>query len=64
MLLEILSASLLRCQSILDEPLQMTEEDALNRLHYVNAFGLDKFCAFMYRLPRFIGEHPNVRNSF
>ncbi|KAJ8711781.1 hypothetical protein PYW08_008735 [Mythimna loreyi] len=58
---EILSASLLKCQSVLGEPLQITEEDALNKLHYVNAFGLEKFCAFMYRLSKFITEHPNVK---
>ena len=60
---EILSASLLRCQSILDEPLRITEDEALSKLHYVNAFGLEKFCAFMYQLPKFIGEHPNVSGS-
>lgn len=58
---EILSASLLRCQNILEEPLQVTEDEALDKLHYVNAFGLEKFCAFMYMLPKFIAEHPNVR---
>ncbi|XP_035453120.2 DNA repair protein RAD51 homolog 3 isoform X1 [Spodoptera frugiperda] len=58
---EILSASLLRCQTILGEPLQMTENEALSKLHYVNAFGLEKFCAFMYRLPKFIEAHPNVK---
>lgn len=60
---EILSASLLRCQSILEEPLQVTEDEALDKLNYVNAFGLEKFCAFMYMLPKFIAEHPNVRLS-
>ncbi|KAH9642715.1 hypothetical protein HF086_002985 [Spodoptera exigua] len=49
-----------RCQSILGEPLQLTEDEALSKLHYVNAFGLEKFCAFMYRLPNFLGAHPNV----
>ncbi|CAD0204848.1 unnamed protein product [Chrysodeixis includens] len=58
---EILSASLLRCQSILEGPLQVTEDQALDKLHYVNAFGLEKFCAFMYTLPKFVEAHPNVR---
>ncbi|PZC76943.1 hypothetical protein B5X24_HaOG203987 [Helicoverpa armigera] len=58
---EILSATLLKCQSILGKPLQMTEDEALRKLHYVDAFGLEKFCAFMYRLPRFIAEHPKVK---
>lgn len=40
----------------------MTENEALSKLHYVNAFGLEKFCAFMYRLPKFIEAHPNVSN--
>ncbi|XP_047034308.1 DNA repair protein RAD51 homolog 3 isoform X1 [Helicoverpa zea] len=58
---EILSATLLKCQSILGKPLQMTEDEALRKLHYVDAFGLEKFCTFMYRLPKFIAEHPKVK---
>lgn len=58
---EILSASLLRCQKIMDVPIRCTEDDALKRLHYVNAFGLENYCSLMYRLPKFIAEHPNIR---
>ncbi|CAB3233395.1 unnamed protein product [Arctia plantaginis] len=58
---EILSASFLRCQKVLDEPLQISEDEALKRLHYVNAFGLESYCSLMHTLPKFIAEHPNVK---
>lgn len=57
---EILSASLKRYQKLLQTPQGFREDDALKKLHYVNAFGLNKFCAFMLRLPTFIAEHPGV----
>ncbi|XP_075984908.1 RAD51 DNA repair protein spindle D isoform X2 [Anticarsia gemmatalis] len=58
---EILSASIRRCQKLLDVPLEITEDDALKKLHYVNAFGLENYCALMYQLPSFIANHPNIR---
>ncbi|XP_072933348.1 DNA repair protein RAD51 homolog 3-like [Epargyreus clarus] len=58
---DILFASLSKCQRILDVSLQISVESALSRLHYVNAFGLEKFCAFMATLPSFVHENPNVR---
>lgn len=58
---EILSESLMTCQNILDKPLQITEDEALKKLHYVNAFGLEKYCALMHRLPEFISDNPNIK---
>ncbi|KAI5633380.1 hypothetical protein NE865_13885 [Phthorimaea operculella] len=57
---EILSASLERCRQLLDIPFTIREEEALKKMHYVNAFGLDKFCALLHSLPRFIEEHSNI----
>ncbi|XP_026332050.1 DNA repair protein RAD51 homolog 3 [Hyposmocoma kahamanoa] len=58
---EILFASLDRCRKLLSMPLDFRENDALKKLHYVNAFGLTKFCAFLHRLPRFIVQHPRIK---
>lgn len=57
---EILFASLNKCQSLLDTSIAVREEDALKKIHYVNAIGLEKFCATIQRLPKLIQEHPNV----
>ncbi|XP_028038969.1 DNA repair protein RAD51 homolog 3-like isoform X2 [Bombyx mandarina] len=57
---EILTASLLKCQKI--EPSYLfNEEEALDRLHYINAFGIEKFCACMNRISVFLAEHPRVK---
>ncbi|XP_059051939.1 DNA repair protein RAD51 homolog 3 isoform X2 [Achroia grisella] len=58
---DIVVASLLKCQSVLSFPTVINEEDALKKLHYVNAFGIEKFCAFIYGLRRFVEEHSNIR---
>lgn len=58
--LEILFASLSKCQRLLDTSISISEEEALKKLHYVNAFGLEKFCAFLYQLPNFLQSRPNV----
>ncbi|KAJ2954761.1 hypothetical protein O0L34_g3064 [Tuta absoluta] len=58
---EILSASLERCRQLLDIEFTIREEESLKKIHYVNAFGLDKFCALLHSLPRFIEEHSNVK---
>ncbi|XP_030031448.1 DNA repair protein RAD51 homolog 3 isoform X1 [Manduca sexta] len=58
---EILNATILRCQRLIETPLNYIEEDCLDKLHYINAFGLEKFCAFMYRMSTFIEEHPKVK---
>ncbi|XP_049884828.1 DNA repair protein RAD51 homolog 3-like isoform X3 [Pectinophora gossypiella] len=57
---EILRASISRCQQLLDIPFKTREEDALKKLHYVNALGIEKFCAFILRLPKIIEEKSNV----
>ncbi|RVE44402.1 hypothetical protein evm_010932 [Chilo suppressalis] len=51
---DILIGSLEKCNRLLDSPTEINEEAALNKLHYVNAFGLEKYCAFMLRLPNLI----------
>ncbi|XP_049884827.1 DNA repair protein RAD51 homolog 3-like isoform X2 [Pectinophora gossypiella] len=56
---EILRASISRCQQLLDIPFKTREEDALKKLHYVNALGIEKFCAFILRLPKIIEEKSN-----
>ncbi|XP_013147584.1 PREDICTED: DNA repair protein RAD51 homolog 3-like isoform X3 [Papilio polytes] len=56
---EILSATLTKCHKLLEE-CNMSEEEALKNVHYVGAFGLEKFCAFMYQLPKFLAEENNV----
>ncbi|XP_049884826.1 DNA repair protein RAD51 homolog 3-like isoform X1 [Pectinophora gossypiella] len=58
---EILRASISRCQQLLDIPFKTREEDALKKLHYVNALGIEKFCAFILRLPKIIEEKSNVK---
>ncbi|XP_031770587.2 uncharacterized protein LOC113520380 isoform X2 [Galleria mellonella] len=58
---DIVTASLKKCQMVLNCPIVTSEEDVLKRLHYVNAFGIEKFCAFMHTLSRFVDEHPNIR---
>ncbi|XP_053615614.1 DNA repair protein RAD51 homolog 3 [Plodia interpunctella] len=58
---EILKASIAKCQRLLDDPTILNEEDALKRLHYVNAFGLEQFCTFMHCLPKLIIEYPNIK---
>ncbi|XP_013147583.1 PREDICTED: DNA repair protein RAD51 homolog 3-like isoform X2 [Papilio polytes] len=57
---EILSATLTKCHKLLEE-CNMSEEEALKNVHYVGAFGLEKFCAFMYQLPKFLAEENNIR---
>ncbi|XP_045779349.1 DNA repair protein RAD51 homolog 3-like isoform X2 [Maniola jurtina] len=57
---EILFASLAKCQRLLETSISINEEEALKKLHYVNAFGLEKFCAFLYQLPNFMKSRPNV----
>ncbi|CAK1593947.1 unnamed protein product [Parnassius mnemosyne] len=57
---EILSACLLKCQKLLNLPINANNEEALKKLHYVNAFGLEKFCALMHQLPKLIEEN-NIR---
>lgn len=57
---EILFASLNKCQSLLETSIAVPEEDALKKFHYINAFGLEKFCASIQQLPKLIQEHPNV----
>ncbi|XP_069361859.1 DNA repair protein RAD51 homolog 3 isoform X2 [Maniola hyperantus] len=57
---EILFASLAKCQRLLETSISINEEEALKKLHCVNAFGLEKFCAFLYQLPNFIKSRPNV----
>lgn len=61
---EILCASLSKCQRLLDIPLNISEENALQRLHYIDAFGLKKFSAVMYKMPAIIEEHPEVHSMF
>lgn len=58
--LEILYASLEKCQRILGTPISMYGEETLKKLHYVKAIGLEKFCSFMYQLENIIFEKPNV----
>ncbi|XP_013165843.1 PREDICTED: DNA repair protein RAD51 homolog 3 [Papilio xuthus] len=58
---EILSATLSKCEMLLDGQFNVSEEEALKNLHYVGAFGLEKFCAFMYQLPKFLTEESNIR---
>ncbi|XP_013186253.1 DNA repair protein RAD51 homolog 3 [Amyelois transitella] len=58
---EILKASVIKCQRLLEDSARLSEQEALKKLHYVNAFGLEKFCSFMYRLPKFAEENPNMR---
>lgn len=60
---EIVCASMLKCQRLLDSPTDIKDDEALKRLHYINAFGLEKFCATMYRMPKVVEEHPNVRKT-
>lgn len=38
----------------------LSETQALKKLHYVKAFGLEKYCAFMNRLPEFVAGNPKV----
>lgn len=57
---EILSATLTKCHKLLEE-FNVSEDEALKNVHYVSAFGLEKFCAFMYQLPKFLAEENNVR---
>ncbi|CAH2054405.1 unnamed protein product, partial [Iphiclides podalirius] len=58
---EILSACSTKCQKLLCKANNKNEEQSLKQLHYVNAFGLEKFCAFMHQLPKFIAEHNSIR---
>ncbi|XP_045779348.1 DNA repair protein RAD51 homolog 3-like isoform X1 [Maniola jurtina] len=58
---EILFASLAKCQRLLETSISINEEEALKKLHYVNAFGLEKFCAFLYQLPNFMKSRPNIK---
>ncbi|XP_047537326.1 DNA repair protein RAD51 homolog 3 [Vanessa atalanta] len=58
---EILFSSLAKCQRIMDSSIPIREEDALKKFHYVKAIGLEKFCAFLYQLPNFIRNKPNVK---
>ncbi|XP_073959478.1 DNA repair protein RAD51 homolog 3-like isoform X2 [Choristoneura fumiferana] len=58
---EILFASLSKCQSLLDTSIAVQEEDALKKIHYINAIGLEKFCASIKQLPKLIQEHPNIK---
>ncbi|KAL0868459.1 hypothetical protein ABMA27_007948 [Loxostege sticticalis] len=58
---EIVCASLLKCQRLLDSPTDIKDDEALKRLHYINAFGLEKFCATMYTMPKVVEEHPNIK---
>ncbi|XP_045504354.1 DNA repair protein RAD51 homolog 3-like isoform X1 [Colias croceus] len=57
---EILHASREKCKSILNVE-HSNREEALKKLHYVNAFGLEKFCSFIYSLSQVIAERPCVR---
>ncbi|KAJ0172193.1 hypothetical protein K1T71_012166 [Dendrolimus kikuchii] len=59
--IEILNASLTKCQMLLDTPIDIGKDSSLEKLHYVKTIGLEKFCAFLYRLPKFMEEHPNVK---
>ncbi|CAF4880054.1 unnamed protein product [Pieris macdunnoughi] len=58
---EILSASMEKCGNILNTAKSNCESDHLKRLHYVNAFGLEKFCSLIFTLPQLVTERPNVR---
>ncbi|KAM3961141.1 DNA repair protein RAD51 homolog 3 [Aphomia sociella] len=58
---DIVTACLKKCQMLLDNSIEINEEDTMKKLHYVNAFGIEMFCSFMYTLRRFIEEHPNIR---
>ncbi|XP_028169570.1 DNA repair protein RAD51 homolog 3-like isoform X1 [Ostrinia furnacalis] len=57
---EIVSASQTKCQQLLETPI-VSNKDPLHRLHYINAFGLEKFCATMYRMPSVIEDHPQIK---
>ncbi|CAG9793288.1 unnamed protein product [Diatraea saccharalis] len=54
---EIVVASLTKCYRLLDYHTQVDEEAALEKLHYVNAFGLERYCALMLRLPDIVEQH-------
>ncbi|XP_023940225.1 DNA repair protein RAD51 homolog 3 isoform X2 [Bicyclus anynana] len=58
---EILFSSLSKCQQLMEASILINEEDALRKLHYVNAIGLEKFCAFMHQLPNLINTRPNIK---
>ncbi|KAL4716241.1 hypothetical protein ACJJTC_004735 [Scirpophaga incertulas] len=58
---ETVVGSLNRCHKLLENPAEVDELAALRRLHYVNAFGLEKFCAFMYQLPNVINKHDKIK---
>ncbi|XP_041983055.1 DNA repair protein RAD51 homolog 3-like isoform X2 [Aricia agestis] len=58
---EILDGSLTRCQGLLKSKQVINEDQAIRRLHHVNAFGIEKFCAFLHNIPNFLISRPNVR---
>lgn len=58
---EILFASLSKCQRLLHTSIAVQEEDALKKLHYIDAFGLEKFCTCIQNLPKFVHQHPNIK---
>lgn len=62
--LEILFSSIGKCQAIMGSSILIKEEDALKKFHYVKAFGLEKFCSFLYQLPNFLTDKPHVMNIF
>ncbi|CAH2095379.1 unnamed protein product [Euphydryas editha] len=58
---EILFSSLAKCQEIMGSSILIKEEDALKKFHYVKAFGLENFCAFLYQLPNFLSDKPHIK---
>ncbi|XP_068619754.1 DNA repair protein RAD51 homolog 3 [Battus philenor] len=58
---EILQATLAKCYKLLNNSLNINQEEALKKLHYVNAFGFEKFCAFMHQLPQLFTDGTNIR---
>jgi hypothetical protein len=58
---DVVIASIKKCHTLLGISTKINEVDVLKRLHYVNALGLETFCAFMHKLPNFIEQQPNVR---
>lgn len=58
---EIVQASHLKYQDLLGKPRNVPTEELLNRLHYIDAFGLANFCAAIQKLPQYISDHPDIK---